>query len=138
MKAYLDASVVLRIVLRQRDPLPEWHTITEAVASGILQVECLRGIDRVQFTGELPEPHVAPTFSALHKAMDRIVLLKFTNTVLARAGQPLGAPLKTLDAIHLATAAIWRERTGRDIPFCTHDTTLANAARSAGFEVLGA
>jgi len=46
--------------------------------------------------------------------------------------------LKTLDAIHLATAMSWRDRIGQGLPFATHDAQLATAARSMGFEVLGA
>ena len=47
-------------------------------------------------------------------------------------------PLGTLDAIHLATALIWRDRMGLLPAMVTHDTSLASAARAFGFDVIGA
>lgn len=47
-------------------------------------------------------------------------------------------PLKTLDAIHLATAMWWRDDAHHNLTFATHDAKLAEAARAAGFPVLGA
>ena len=43
-------------------------------------------------------------------------------------------PVKTLDAIHLATALLWEEHAG-EIVFLTHDGQLANAARACGLTV---
>jgi hypothetical protein len=58
--------------------------------------------------------------------------------VLLGASEPLSSVVGTLDAIHLATAMTWRETYERSLVFATHDGMLANAARAAGFEVLGA
>ena len=65
----------------------------------------------------------------------RRVLLR--PTVLSRAGEPLPTPLGTLDAIHLATALIWRERMGALPTMATHDGALGVAARTFGFDVRG-
>ena len=46
--------------------------------------------------------------------------------------------LGTLDAIHLATALLWREAYGRDLVMATHDSALAIAARASGIEAIGA
>jgi prevent-host-death family protein len=43
----------------------------------------------------------------------------------------------TLDAIHLATALLWRERSDADLLMATHDATLGLAARAVGFRVIG-
>jgi hypothetical protein len=43
----------------------------------------------------------------------------------------------TLDAVHLATALIWRDRMGPLPAMATYDTALGSAARAFGFEVLG-
>jgi predicted nucleic acid-binding protein len=64
-----------------------------------------------------------------------LVLLR--PPVLRRASEPLPAALGTLDAIHLATALIWRERMGSLTTVATHDAALAAAARTFGFDVLG-
>jgi len=66
-------------------------------------------------------------------------LIEIREGILAGAEKPFAAPLKTLDAIHLATAIAWRHQNNlADLAFATHDDKLARAARAAGFEVLGA
>jgi len=45
-------------------------------------------------------------------------------------------PIGTLDAIHLATALLWRERAGT-LEMATHDAALGAAARAFGFHVRG-
>ena len=42
--------------------------------------------------------------------------------------------VKTLDAIHLASALVIRERRGVELIFCTHDVQQTIAARALGFE----
>ena len=57
--------------------------------------------------------------------------------ILARASDPFPTPLGTLDALHLATALVWRERMRQPLVMATHDGGLALAARAFGLEVLG-
>ena len=45
--------------------------------------------------------------------------------------------LGTLDAIHLATALLWREMTGVHLVMTTHDESLAVGAKAHGLPVLG-
>jgi hypothetical protein len=47
-------------------------------------------------------------------------------------------PIGTLDALHLATALIWRDRFGALPEVATHDAALGSAARAFGFAVRGA
>jgi hypothetical protein len=46
-------------------------------------------------------------------------------------------PLGTVDAVHLATALIWRDRIGPLPILATHDEALGAAAQAFGFDVLG-
>jgi len=63
------------------------------------------------------------------------VLLR--TPVFSRAAEPMPMPLGTLDALHLATALIWRDRMGQLQTMATHDTALGLAAQAFGFEVRG-
>jgi hypothetical protein len=56
---------------------------------------------------------------------------------LSRASEPMPLPMGTLDAIHLATALIWRDRVGPLPQLVTHDAALGAAARAFGFDVRG-
>ena len=137
MNAYLDSSVVLRVVLQAPRAL-DWKTIEYPISSVLLQIECLRTVDRLQLTGNLKTDEISRTYRALHAAIEKVELLHVTADTIARAGQSFGVPLKTLDAIHLGSALAWREAVGENLTFATHDTALAEAARSMGFDVLGA
>jgi hypothetical protein len=49
----------------------------------------------------------------------------------------MATPVKTLDALHLASALLWRERSGDPLVFATHDPQQARAARALGFDCAG-
>lgn len=49
----------------------------------------------------------------------------------------MAAPLGILDAIHLATAELWREVTGTELFVATHDQALGLACRASEFRVIG-
>jgi hypothetical protein len=49
----------------------------------------------------------------------------------------MATPVRTLDATHLATALMVRERAASSITFVTHDAPQAAAARALGFAVVG-
>jgi hypothetical protein len=57
--------------------------------------------------------------------------------MITRAAQPLPTELGTLDAIHLATAMVWRELHDADLVMATQDAALGTAARSCGLRVVG-
>ena len=46
--------------------------------------------------------------------------------------------LGTLDAIHLATALLWKEMTREELVMATHDGGLALGAQAQGLPVVGA
>ena len=138
MIAYLDSSVLLRVVLGQPGRLREWKSIQEGVVSAIAEVECLRTLDRLRHKGELEDRDVGLRREAIYGLLDEFTVVELSRVILGRAGEPLATPLGTLDAIHLATALAWRDKTGTELTFATHDTALAAAARAMGFEVVGA
>jgi predicted nucleic acid-binding protein len=134
---YLDSSVVLRIVLGARGVLPNWETLEHLVSSALLEVECLRTLDRLQLVDRIPAEEIAIRRQAIYDLVGRMDIVEITASVLARASQPLPVPLRTLDAIHLATAMLWREAEQEDVELATHDEALALAARAIGFKVIG-
>lgn len=138
MIAYLDSSVLLRIVLGQANRLKEWPNIKSAVASAIAKVECLRTMDRLRLRVGMLDEDLALRREAVYRLTEETTLVEPTRVVLQRAAQPLPTPLGTLDAIHLATAMLWRETRAGDLVMATHDQALAVAARAVGFAVIGA
>jgi hypothetical protein len=134
--AYIDSSVILRIVLGQPAPLDGWHRIERAVASELVRVECLRTIDRARLAGLLGDDEVATCRSGLLELLDGLELVGLESAILDRASDPFPTSLGTLDALHLATALAIRDELP-SIAFATHARSLGNAAAAVGFEVHG-
>ena len=137
MIAYLDSSVILRVVLGQKGGLAQWRSIVTGVSSALAEVECLRTMDRLRLQGLLTVEEAAAGREAVYRIVEALEIVDLTPAVLRRASQPVPAPLGTLDALHLATADLWRESVGKTLVMATHDRALALAARATGFTVIG-
>jgi predicted nucleic acid-binding protein len=135
--AYIDSSVLLRVVLGQNNRLDGWHEIDRGVASALVEVECLRTLDRLRFVAQVDEGEVALRREAIYRMLETLELVEPTRLVLHRAAQPLPTTLGTLDAIHLATAVLWQEAREQELTMATHDQALALAARASGLRVAG-
>jgi len=134
---YLDSSVLLRLVLGQPDALSEWDEVERGVASRLVEVECLRTLDRLRLTESLQDREIAVRREAVYRILDAVEIVELTRPVLARASQPMPTALGTLDAIHLSAALLWGERTDARLVMATHDQALARASRASGFRVIG-
>lgn len=137
MIAYVDSSVALRALLRQPNALADWRSIRTGVASALVEVECLRTLDRLRLRFGVPDPEIAVRRAAVYRLMETLEVVAVDRAVLERAAPPAPTLIGALDAIHLATALLWRERTGRDLVMATHDAELARAARASGLHVIG-
>src|SRR5437016_6396086 len=135
--AYLDSSVLLRVLLGLPDALAGWKEVETGVASALVGVECLRTLDRLRLSGAMSDDDLAARRGAVFGLMAAMEVVEVTRTVLARAAQPLPTVVGTLEALHLATALLWREQSGDELTLATHDTALGRAARASGFEVIG-
>ena len=137
MTAYIDTSALLRLVLREPDALDDLRSYDALVSSELIAVESARTIDRLRLQGALTMEEAAARGRAVTDWLEAIDLVLLRPPVLSRASEPLPTPLGTLDAIHLATALIWRERMGALPTMATHDSALGLAARTFGFDVRG-
>jgi predicted nucleic acid-binding protein len=136
LNLYVDSSVLLRVVLRERGALREWQRSTRLVSSELIRLECLRTIDRARIRERLADADVAEQRGALLDSLRSIELLPIDRLVLERAAGQFPTSLGTLDAVHLASALVAREEVP-SLVVGTHDRELATAARSLGFRVTG-
>ena len=137
MIAYVDASVLLRVALGQANALPEWSKIDRGVSSALVATESLRTLDRVRLRANLADVEVAQRRSTILAIIDSLELIEVDAPVLERAAQPMPTELGTLDAIHLASALLWKDATGVEPVMATHDSALGLAAQAHGLKVLG-
>jgi len=137
MIVYLDTSVVLRILFREANPIGIWKKWDKAYSSALWHIEALRTIDRMRLTHEITDAEVAVLVRETQIIHDTLAICPLNEKILQRAGETFPTVVGTLDAIHLASALSIRELDNLDTVL-THDLQLATAARSLGFNVIGA
>lgn len=139
MIAYIDSSVLLRVLLSEPNVLPEWPEIHIALTSSLLRVESCRTLDRYVHNSELSDDDYSANIARVDDLLDQALVCEVDESILLAASRRLQVRLATLDAIHLATAEQFRDALGPRDPFvfATHDRELAIAARAAGFDVIG-
>ncbi len=117
---YLDTSVALAHLLGEDRVPPDalWNDVL--VSSRLLEYELFT---RLHARG-LTKSH-SPFARAL---LDRVALADMSTTVLARALEPFPVPLRTLDALHVATL-LFLEAQGQKVQLATYDDRMAEAAR---------
>jgi predicted nucleic acid-binding protein len=137
MTVYIDTSALLRLIFREPGALEDLRSADALVASEIIAVESRRTIDRLRLQGVLSTEEATARSAVVSEWLEAIDLVLVRPPVLSRASDPLPTALGTLDAIHLATALVWRDRMGPLAFVATHDAALGLAARSFGLGVRG-
>ena len=107
------------------------------MSSALILTECLRTLDRLRLRAKLPDKEVAARRAAILSLIASLEIVEVDQAVLDRAAQPMPTELGTLDAIHLATALLWKESTRAGLVMATHDGALALAAQAHGLDVAG-
>lgn len=140
MIVYLDSSALLRLILREPQALDlaDLRSSESIISSELLAIECPRTLDRLRLQGSLSIEEAAIRTEILKTWLESVDLVLLQRPILSRASEPFPTPLGTLDAMHLATALVWRDRMGQELTMATHDGGLAIASRAFGIPVLGA
>ncbi len=71
--------------------------------------ESLRTLDRLRLRANLADAEVASRRATILQLIASLEVVEIDAVVLDRAAQPMPTELGTLDAIHLATALLWKE-----------------------------
>jgi hypothetical protein len=135
---YVDASAVLRVVFGEvGDTVP--LTGGEIVASSqLIEVETFRAVDRARLVGELDDLTTATMRKALSDLLGMIDLVPIDQSIIERARGSFPVPVRSLDAIHVATAELLATVVGTEpVEFWTHDERQALAALGRGLNVRG-
>ncbi|HUG42325.1 MAG TPA: PIN domain-containing protein [Longimicrobiales bacterium] len=123
---YLDTSVALAQLLAEdrRPPASLWAETL--VSSRLLEYELWT---RVNARG-LGESHG----EALRALLGRVATLELIGEVLGRARRPFPAPVRTLDAVHLASLDFLRSQ-GQELALASYDGRMVAAARAMAIEI---
>jgi predicted nucleic acid-binding protein len=109
---YAESSAVLAWLLGEDASPRVRHTLTSAeivIASELTLIECERVLIRAVALGETTEASAADRRAHLNAAAAQWNVLRIGAEIVDRAKQPFPMePIRTLDAIHLASALIAR------------------------------
>jgi predicted nucleic acid-binding protein len=120
---YLDTSVALAQLLAEDHRPPAWLWSKMLVSSRLLEYEMWTRIN----ARALLQSHG----DAAGLLLGRVALLELAPPVLARALEPFPTPVRTLDALHLASMEFLRGQ-GQSVTLASYDERLNTAARHLG------
>ena len=122
---YLDSSAIVKLVSRERETEALAERLTadsERVSSALAFVEVLRAVRR------LTRDDDSLLSQRARDVLSRIALIRIDRPVLRKAAEIGSHDLRSLDAIHLATAL----SISSEIVFITYDGPLRQAASDCG------
>ncbi len=127
MAAYLDTSALVKIVAKEPESaaLRSWLLGEDRilVTSDLARTELMRAVRRT-------DPSLAPRARRL---LDGLIIMTLPTSVYDAAGRLEPVTMRSLDAIHLASALAL----GDDLDeLVTYDDRLAEAARANGVTVV--
>jgi len=123
---YLDTSVALAQLLAE-DRYPPEHLWEETlVSSRLLEYELWNRINARGLTASHDE--------SMRTLLGRVAFVELLPAVLSRALEPFPLPVRTLDALHLASVTFLIERS-REIHLATYDRRMQEAARGLGVSI---
>jgi predicted nucleic acid-binding protein len=125
---YLDSSAIVKLVLPEHETRALVQRLghdPEVLSSTLARVEVPRALRRIKATPR--------AWRQAELVLERIALIRVDEAVIDRAAEIGPADLRTLDAIHLATALGIGEKLDGIV---TYDSRQAKAAQQAGLPVL--
>jgi len=120
---YLDTSVALAQLLAEDKIPPEELWRETLISSRLLEYEIWTRIHALRLSASHGEN--------VRTLLTRVSLLELAPPVLSRALEPFPSPVRTLDALHLASIEFLRSR-GQDLLLASYDERLTEAATRLG------
>lgn len=137
MIAYLDSSTLLRVVLNQKNTLKDWGQWERGLTSELTRIEGLRAIDRLRLEGRTSDTELATCVDRLERIISHLEEIQLNRRILREAARSFPTIIGTLDAVHLASAALWQEGEEDGVIFMTHDIQQGVAAKAIGLRASG-
>lgn len=133
---YIESSALLAALLEQdtaaRTALRGRH---RRITSALTFAETARALVRARVAGRLTPADERAALRWLQAFRRRCDVIAVTDAVLARAGRPFPVePLRTLDAVHLASAELLGEPP-QLVTIVTRDARVSDNARALGYVV---
>ena len=137
--AYFDTSVLIKRYLNERGSTVarSLFRIHRFVSCVLAPLEAFSTLTRLRAAGALNERNFGAIIARVASDRRRWELVELTAPILARAEEVLGRThIRTLDALHVASALAFEERFRRVLPFVTADERQKQAAQQMGLQVI--
>ena len=121
---YLDSSVALAHLLAEDREPPEGLWQEPLISSRLIEYELWTRIH----ARKLSQSHADDARALL----GRLALIEMAPPVLIRALEPFPRPVRTLDALHLASMEFLRSH-GQSVTLASYDERLTHCARALRF-----
>jgi predicted nucleic acid-binding protein len=123
--AYLDSSAIVKLVVRETESkalIQYLRGRRPLVSSALARTEVARAV----------LPLGVRAIQRSHEVLDRVELIRVSDRILTLAGTILPPEVRSLDAIHLATATLLGPSVRAIV---TYDARMSAVARSLGMTV---
>lgn len=134
--SHIESSALLAALLEQ-DPaaIRALRAPGRRVTSAITFAEANRAVVRARVAGRLTVTQERDAVRALQTFERRCIIVTVSDWVLTRAGHPFPVePVRTLDAIHLATAELLGEPP-QLVTIVTRDARIRDNAKAMGYQI---
>jgi predicted nucleic acid-binding protein len=128
---YFDSSVILAKLLKEKIQSMGFTQPGEWVTSDLTELECRRTLDRIRLVEKWSDKDVANSLNELTLILKVFRVVHVNIAILNIAKAPFPTVVRSLDAIHLATAKLSQCQR-----FCTLDQQQAIGARAIEFDVI--
>ena len=139
MILYVESSAVLAWLLNEPGApavLQQLRAAERVCTSVLTGVECAQALTRARQMGRLSRVEELAAIQLLHTAEAGWDRFAMTDAVLARARAPYpNDPVRTLDALHIATALVLREHLGA-VTILSLDDRIRASAAAQDFDVV--
>ena len=132
MVGYLDSSSVLGFILEGNTDLTQVVALEALFSSELLGIECRRAILRDKIRGKLSDDAVLDAFEKLSWILGRLNSLELSPEIKRRAGEAFPIHVKTLDALHLATALAVKAEFEEDVVVFSRDQGMNRGTKALG------
>lgn len=133
---YIESSALVAALLEgDRAARVSIRSVGRRVTSAITFAEAARAIVRARTTGRLTESEERAAVRGLRVFERRTDIVAVTDAILARVRRPFPVePVRTLDALHLATAEILTE-SPQLLTVVTRDDRVRDNARALAYAI---
>ena len=132
---YIESSAVVAALIEGDRAAKASIRAPGRITSALTIAESSRAVLRAHLSGRITAQQHRAALLTLQRFARRCYIVHVTETILTRAGHPFPVePMRTLDAIHLATAEALGEPPALEV-IITRDIRVRENATALGFSV---